>query len=150
MYLSRDSPRGKRIWERQETSTLSSVKCTFYKANERRRNMGNINLPFNSGDYSNSSPSLSKDGKTLCLAQHGCPVGQTDIWKVAKCRRNPWYTREHGNQNQYRKKNSFRKSRTITFFISLKRKYQPRRIRTFYMIDLKTNNQIQNVGKTSK
>ncbi len=57
----------------------------LYSANRIEGKWGNIKpLPFNSNEYSLTSPSLSKDGKTLYFASN-MPggYGESDIWKVA-------------------------------------------------------------------
>ncbi len=78
----------------------SFISKKYQKDEERKNKMGQVNLfvskkngstwgeavelPFNSGDYSTSNPSISADGKTLYFASN-MPggMGGLDIWKVA-------------------------------------------------------------------
>ncbi|RZJ98970.1 MAG: cell envelope biogenesis protein OmpA, partial [Flavobacterium sp.] len=65
MYFSRDSHAEKEFDKNKKLNTKFG-QVYLYKATKDGEKWGNVkSLPFNSKDYSNSSPSLSKDGKTL-------------------------------------------------------------------------------------
>ena len=57
----------------------------LFKATKNGDKWGDVKaLPFNSKEYSTSSPSISKDGRTLYFTSDmPGSIGQSDIWKVA-------------------------------------------------------------------
>jgi len=81
MYFARDGLSSK-IYKKNNNVKIGQQ--GLYKATRIDGKWTNIKpLPFNSTDYSVTSPSLSKDGKTLYFASN-MPggLGESDIWKV--------------------------------------------------------------------
>lgn len=84
MYFSRDS-HSEKSYEKDKKLKTKFGQVHLFKATKENGKWNNVtSLPFNSTSYSNSSPSLSKDGKTLYFSSDmPGTMGQTDIWKVA-------------------------------------------------------------------
>jgi outer membrane protein OmpA-like peptidoglycan-associated protein/tetratricopeptide (TPR) repeat protein len=149
MYFSRDSHSEKQF-EKDKKLNTKFGQVYLYKATKDGDKWGNIqSLPFNNKDYSNSSPSLSKDGKTLYFSSNmPGSVGQTDIWKVAVNADGSYGTPENmGAKINTEGKEQFPQitDDNILFFSS--NGHIGLGGLDIYMIDLKTNNEIQNVGK---
>ena len=84
MYFARDSQISKDYVKDKKLNTKFG-QVNLAKATKENGQWGNITaLPFNSKNYSTSSPSISKDGKTLYFTSD-MPGGEggNDIWKVA-------------------------------------------------------------------
>jgi outer membrane protein OmpA-like peptidoglycan-associated protein len=149
MYFSRDSHNEKE-YEKDKKLNTKFGQVFLYKATKEGDKWGNIqSLPFNSTDYSNSSPSLSKDGKTLYFSSNmPGSVGETDIWKVAVNADGSFGKPENlGNKINTEAREQFPQitDDNILFFSS--NGHIGLGGLDIYMIDLKTNNDIQNVGK---
>lgn len=84
MYFSRDS-HAEKSFENDKKLKTKFGQVHLFKATKENGKWSNItSLPFNSKSYSNSSPSLSKDGKTLYFSSNmPGSLGETDIWKVS-------------------------------------------------------------------
>lgn len=84
MYFSRDS-HAENSFEKDKKLKAKFSQVHLFKATKTGDKWGNITaLPFNSKSYSTSSPSISKDGKTLYFTSDmPGSVGLSDIWKVA-------------------------------------------------------------------
>lgn len=72
-------------FEKDKAKKLKYGQVYLYKATKEGDKWGNIKaLPFTSKTYSTSSPSLSKDGKTLYFSSNmPGSLGGNDVWKVA-------------------------------------------------------------------
>lgn len=84
MYLARDS-HASNSFEKDKKLNTKFGQVNLFKATKTNGKWGNlVALPFNSKNYSTSSPSISKDGKTLYFSSD-MPggLGDTDIWKVS-------------------------------------------------------------------
>lgn len=84
MYFSRDSHNEKEYEKNKKLNTRFS-QVYLYKATREGSSWGNVqSLAFNSKEYSVSSPSLSRDGKTLYFTSDmPGTLGLSDIWKVS-------------------------------------------------------------------
>lgn len=84
MYFSRDS-HAENSFEKDKKLKTKFGQVHLFKATKENGKWTNItSLPFNSKSHSNSSPSLSKDGKTLYFSSDmPGTMGETDIWKVS-------------------------------------------------------------------
>ncbi|WP_026703870.1 OmpA family protein [Flavobacterium soli] len=84
MYFSRDS-HAENSFEKDKKLKAKFSQVHLFKATKQGDTWGNITaLPFNSKSYSASSPSISKDGKTLYFSSDmPGSIGQSDIWKVS-------------------------------------------------------------------
>lgn len=84
MYFSRDG-HADNNFEKDKKLKAKFSQVNLYKATKNGETWGNITaLPFNSKSYSTSSPSISKDGKTLYFTSDmPGSVGLSDIWKVS-------------------------------------------------------------------
>lgn len=84
MYYASESFNDK-SFEKDKVNKLKFGQVSLYKATKSEGKWANIkSLPFNSGSYSTSNPSLSKDGKTLYFSSNmPGTIGGTDIWKVS-------------------------------------------------------------------
>ena len=84
MYFSRDS-HAENSFEKDKALKAKFSQVHLFKATKNGEKWGDITaLPFNSKSYSTSSPSISKDGKTLYFTSDmPGSVGLSDIWKVA-------------------------------------------------------------------
>ncbi len=83
MYFARDSHFSK-SYEMDKKSNAKIGQINLYKAKKVNGKWGNISpLPLNDKSYTTSSPSISKDGKTLYFTSD-MPGGKggNDIWKV--------------------------------------------------------------------
>jgi len=71
-------------FEKDKAKKLKYGQVYLYKATKEGDKWGNIKaLPFTSKTYSTSSPSLSKDGKTLYFSSNmPGSLGGNDVWKV--------------------------------------------------------------------
>ena len=84
IYFSRDS-RDEKDFEKDKSINSKFTQIYLYKAKRVNGKWDNITqLPFNSTGYSVSSPSISKDGKTLYFNSN-MPggLGGNDIWRVS-------------------------------------------------------------------
>ena len=72
-------------FEKDKKNNLKLGRNNIYKATKDGDKWTNItSLPFNSKEYSTSSPSVSRDGKTLYFSSDmPGTLGDVDIWKVA-------------------------------------------------------------------
>ncbi|CCB68564.1 OmpA family protein [Flavobacterium branchiophilum] len=84
MYFAKDS-HDENSFEKDKSLNAKFGQVNLYKANNENGKWSNISaVPFNSTAYSNSSSSLSKDGKTLYFTSNmPGSKGDSDIWKVA-------------------------------------------------------------------
>ena len=84
MYFSRDS-HAENSFEKDRKLKAKFSQVHLFKATKSGEKWGSITaLPFNSKSYSTSSPSISKDGKTLYFSSDmPGSIGQSDIWKVS-------------------------------------------------------------------
>jgi len=149
MYFSRDS-HSENQYEKNKKLNTKFGQVYLYKATKEGDKWGNIqSLPFNSKDYSNSSPSLSKDGKTLYFSSNmPGSKGETDIWKVAVNADGSYGKPENlGSKinTEGREQFPFITEDNILFFSS--NGHLGFGGLDIYMADLKTNTPIQNVGK---
>ena len=84
MYFSRDS-HAENSFEKDKKLKAKFSQVHLFKATKSGEKWGNITpLPFNSKSYSTSSPSISRDGKTLYFTSDmPGSIGESDIWKVS-------------------------------------------------------------------
>lgn len=84
MYFSRDS-HAENSFEKDKALKAKFSQVHLFRATRQGETWGNITaLPFNSKSYSTSSPSISKDGKTLYFSSDmPGSIGESDIWKVS-------------------------------------------------------------------
>ena len=84
LYFSRESFFDKKFVKTQDKK-LKLGKMNIFKATKENEKWSNITpVSFNSKEYNTSSPSLSKDGKTLYfISDMPGTLGKTDVWKVA-------------------------------------------------------------------
>lgn len=84
MYFSRDS-HAEKSFEKDKKLKAKFSQVHLFKATKNGDKWENITaLPFNSKSYSTSSPSISKDGRTLYFTSDmPGSIGLSDIWKVA-------------------------------------------------------------------
>jgi len=84
MYFSRDS-HAENSFEKDKALKAKFSQVHLFKATKTGDKWGEVKaLPFNSKSYSTSSPSISKDGRTLYFTSDmPGSIGQSDIWKVA-------------------------------------------------------------------
>ncbi|MFY0484122.1 OmpA family protein [Flavobacterium sp. PLA-1-15] len=84
MYFSRDS-HAENSFEKDKKLKAKFSQVHLFRATRQGETWGNITpLPFNSKSYSTSSPSISKDGKTLYFTSDmPGSIGSSDIWKVS-------------------------------------------------------------------
>jgi outer membrane protein OmpA-like peptidoglycan-associated protein/tetratricopeptide (TPR) repeat protein len=149
MYFSRDSHADK-AFEKDKNLNAKFSQVYLYKASKEGGKWGKITaLPFNAKDHSNSSPSLSKDGKTLYFSSNmSGSLGETDIWKVAVNADGSFGTPENmGDKINTEAKEQFPSisGDNILYFSS--NGHLGLGGLDVYMIDLKTSNQIENLGK---
>jgi outer membrane protein OmpA-like peptidoglycan-associated protein/tetratricopeptide (TPR) repeat protein len=149
MYFSRDS-HSEKEYEKDKKLNTKFGQVYLYKATKDGDSWGNIkSLPFNNKDYSNSSPSLSKDGKTLYFSSNmPGSVGQTDIWKVAVNSDGTYGKPENmGTKINTEGKEQFPQITDDNILYFSSNGHIGLGGLDVYMVDLKTNNQIENVGK---
>jgi len=149
MYFSRDS-HGEKEFEKDKKLNTKFGQVYLYKATKDGEKWGNIkSLPFNSKDYSNSSPSLSKDGKTLYFSSNmPGSVGETDIWKVAINADGTYGKPENmGTKINTEGKEQFPQITDDNVLYFSSNGHIGLGGLDVYMVDLKTNNQIENLGK---
>jgi len=149
MYFARDSHAAKEF-EKDKKLNAKFGQVYLYKATKEGETWGNIkSLPFNSKDHSNSSPSLSKDGKTLYFSSNMAgSLGLTDIWKVAVNADGTYGTPENmGTKINTEGKEQFPQITDDNVLYFSSNGHIGLGGLDVYMIDLKTNNQIENVGK---
>ena len=149
MFFSRDSHNEKEF-EKNKKLNAKFGQVYLYKATKNGDKWGNVqSLPFNNKDYSNSSPSLSKDGKTLYFSSNmPGSVGQTDIWKVAVNTDGTYGTPENmGTKINTEGKEQFPQITDDNVLYFSSNGHIGLGGLDVYMIDLKTNNQIENLGK---
>lgn len=84
MYFSRDS-HAENSFEKDKQLKAKFSQVHLFKATRNGEKWENITaLPFNSKSYSTSSPSISKDGRTLYFTSDmPGSIGLSDIWKVS-------------------------------------------------------------------
>jgi outer membrane protein OmpA-like peptidoglycan-associated protein/tetratricopeptide (TPR) repeat protein len=84
VYFASDSFR-ESSFEKDKKNNLKLGRNNLFVATKDNGKWGKaISLPFNSNDYSTSSPSLSRDGKTLYFSSDmPGSLGGVDIWKVS-------------------------------------------------------------------
>ena len=96
MYFARDSHADKNYIKDKKLKTKFG-QVNLYRATKSGDRWDNIvSLPFNSKEYSTSSPSISADGKTLYFTSD-MPggIGESDIWKVSVTGENTYGTPEN-------------------------------------------------------
>jgi outer membrane protein OmpA-like peptidoglycan-associated protein/tetratricopeptide (TPR) repeat protein len=83
LYFSRESFFDNKFVKSQDKKTKMG-KMNIFKATKENEKWTNITpVSFNSKEYNTSSPSLSKDGKTLYFTSDmPGTLGKTDVWKV--------------------------------------------------------------------
>ena len=83
-YFASESFKEK-ISEKDKKANSKFSQVYLFSATKNGDSWGGISsLPFNDKSFSNSNPSLSRDGKTLYFSSNRpSSVGGTDIWKVA-------------------------------------------------------------------
>ena len=106
-------------------------------------------LPINSKLYSNSNPSISKDGKTLFFTSN-MPggIGDTDIWKVSVGPDNTYGTPENLGRSvntEGKEQFAFIADDNVLYFSSSAR--QGLGGLDVFAIDLKSNKKAENLGK---
>ena len=149
MYFSRDS-HGEKEFEKDKKLNAKFSQVYLYKATKNGNTWTNItSLPFNAKDHSNSSPSLSKDGKTLYFSSNMAgSVGLTDIWKVAINADGSYGTPENmGTKINTEGKEQFPQITDDNVLYFSSNGHIGLGGLDIFMIDLKTNTQIENVGK---
>lgn len=149
MFLARDSHAAK-SFEKDKKLNAKFGQVNLFKATKTNGKWGNlVALPFNSTAYSTSSPSLSKDGKTLYFSSD-MPggLGDTDIWKVSVLGDDKYGTPENlGAKVNTEGKESFPfiTDENVLYFASSGR--QGLGGLDVFAIDLKTNEEAKNLGK---
>lgn len=85
VYFSSDSFREASYEREKKPNNLKLGRNNLFVSTKDNGKWGKIiSLPFNSNEYSNSNPSLSRDGKTLYFSSNmPGSIGGVDIWKVA-------------------------------------------------------------------
>lgn len=149
MYFSRDSHSEKEFEKNKKLNTKFG-QVYLYKATKDGEKWSNVkSLPFNSKDYSNSSPSLSKDGKTLYFSSNmPGSIGETDIWKVAINADGTYGKPENmGTKINTEGKEQFPQITDDNVLYFSSNGHIGLGGLDVYMVDLKTNNQIENLGK---
>jgi outer membrane protein OmpA-like peptidoglycan-associated protein/tetratricopeptide (TPR) repeat protein len=149
MYFSRDSHADK-AFEKDKKLNAKFGQVYLYKATKEGNTWGNIKaLPFNSKEHSNSSPSLSKDGKTLYFSSNmKGSVGETDIWKVAVNADGSYGTPENmGTKINTEGKEQFPQITEDNILYFSSNGHIVLGGLDIYMIDLKTSTPIENLGK---
>lgn len=96
MYFTRDSQAEKKFVKDKKLNTNFGQNY-LYRAEFYNGKWSEITaLPFNGLDFSTSSPSISKDGKTLYFtSDRPGGLGETDIWKVSVNKDNTYGTPEN-------------------------------------------------------
>lgn len=149
MYFSRDS-HGEKEFEKDKKLNAKFSQVYLYKATKEGNTWTNItSLPFNAKDHSNSSPSLSKDGRTLYFSSNmSGSIGQSDIWKVAVNADGSYGTPENmGAKINTEGKEQFPQITDDNILYFSSNGHIGLGGLDVYMIDLKTSNQIENLGK---
>ena len=149
MYFSRDS-HAEKEFEKDKKLNAKFSQVYLYKATKEGNTWGNIQaLPFNSKEYSSSSPSISKDGKTLYFSSNmPGSVGETDIWRVAVNTDGTYGKPENmGTKINTEGKEQFPQITDDNVLYFSSNGHIGLGGLDVYMIDLKTNSQIENVGK---
>lgn len=149
MYFSRDS-HAEKEFEKDKKLNTKFGQVYLYKATKDGEKWGNVkSLPFNSKDYSNSSPSLSKDGKTLYFSSNmPGSIGETDIWKVSINADGTYGKPENmGTKINTEGREQFPQITDDNVLYFSSNGHIGLGGLDVYMIDLKTNNQIENLGK---
>jgi outer membrane protein OmpA-like peptidoglycan-associated protein/tetratricopeptide (TPR) repeat protein len=149
MYFARDS-HGEKEFEKDKKLNTKFGQVYLYKATKEGKTWGNITpLPFNAKEHSNSSPSLSKDGKTLYFSSNMTgSLGQTDIWKVAINADGTYGTPENmGDKINTEAREQFPQITDDNVLYFSSNGHIGLGGLDIYMIDLKTSNQIENLGK---
>jgi outer membrane protein OmpA-like peptidoglycan-associated protein/tetratricopeptide (TPR) repeat protein len=108
-----------------------------------------VPLPINSKTYSNSNPSVSKDGKTLFFTSN-MPggIGDTDIWKVSVGADNTYGTPENLGakvNTEGKEQFAFITDDNVLYFSSSAR--QGLGGLDVFSVDLKSNQKAENLGK---
>jgi outer membrane protein OmpA-like peptidoglycan-associated protein/tetratricopeptide (TPR) repeat protein len=148
MYFSRDS-HSEKEFEKDKKLNTKFGQVYLYKATKEGNTWGNItSLPFNAKEHSNSSPSLSKDGKTLYFSSNMAgSLGQTDIWKVAINADGTFGKPENmGDKINTEAREQFPQITDDNLLYFSSNGHIGLGGLDIYMIDLKTSNQIENLG----
>ncbi len=149
MYFSRDS-HGEKEFEKDKKLNTKFGQVYLYKATKEGDKWGNItSLPFNAKEHSNSSPSLSKDGKTLYFSSNMAgSLGQTDIWKVAINADGTFGKPENmGDKINTEGREQFPNITDDNVLYFSSNGHIGLGGLDIYIIDLKTSSQIENLGK---
>ncbi|MEG3978318.1 OmpA family protein [Microcoleus sp. herbarium8] len=149
MYFSRDS-HGENQFEKDKKLNAKFSQVYLYKATKDGDKWGNItSLPFNNTEYSNASPSLSKDGTTLYFSSNmPGSIGGTDIWKVAVNTDGTFGTPENlGAKINTEAREQFPNITDDNILYFSSNGHIGLGGLDVYSIDLKTNSQIENLGK---
>jgi outer membrane protein OmpA-like peptidoglycan-associated protein len=149
MYFARDSHASK-SFEKDKKLNTKFGQVNLYMATKQNGKWANIvELPFNSKSYSTSSPSVSKDGKTLYFSSDmPGSIGDSDIWKVTVTGENTYGTPENLGpkvNTEGKEQFPFITDDDILYFASSGR--QGLGGLDIFSIDLKTNEAARNLGK---
>ena len=148
-YFSRDGFSDTKYATDKKSNTKFS-QIGLYKAVKEDGKWTKITaLPINNKDYSNSNPSVSKDGKTLYFTSN-MPGGKgdTDIWKVAIMTDNTYGTPENlGSRvnTEGKEQFAFITDDNMLYFSSSAR--QGLGGLDVFSVDLKSNEPAKNLGK---
>ena len=84
-YFASESSKEKQFSPKDKKANAKYSQVYLFSATKNGDSWGTpSSLPFNDKSFSNSNPSLSRDGKTLYFSSNRpSSVGGTDIWKVA-------------------------------------------------------------------
>ena len=84
-YFASESYKEKESTPKNKAANAKFSQVYLFSVTKNGDNWGSISsLPFNDTAFSNSNPSLSRDGKTLYFSSNRpSSLGGTDIWKVA-------------------------------------------------------------------
>ena len=84
-YFASESYKEKESTPKNKAANAKFSQVYLFSVTKNGDNWGSISsLPFNDTAFSNSNPSLSRDGKTLYFSSNRpSSIGGTDIWKVA-------------------------------------------------------------------
>lgn len=85
IYFASESYKEKIATPKDKAANAKFSQVFIFKATKSGDKWGNItSLPFNSKEFSNGNPNVSRDGKTLYFSSNRAGgIGGNDIWKVA-------------------------------------------------------------------
>jgi len=149
IYFARDS-HASNSFEKDKKLNTKFGQVNLFKATKTNGKWGNlVALPFNSKTYSTSSPSISRDGKTLYFTSD-MPggIGDSDIWKVSITGENEYGTPENLGpkvNTEGKEQFPFITDDNVLYFASSGR--QGLGGLDIFSIDLKTSEESKNLGK---